>query len=129
MKSPRIVLVAVAAVSLLALTALAADPSGTWKWSVNGPDGNQFETTLKLDFKDGRLTGTYSNQFGDSTISQATFKDTAIAFEVDRDYDGNKFVIKYQGVLKGDTIKGTIELPGMGGGEPNKLDWNATRAK
>ncbi len=129
MKKPRILAAVLAAFSLLAVAAVAADPSGTWKWSVTGPDGSSFETTLTLALKDGKLTGTYSNQFGDSQISGATFKGDAIAFQVDREFNGNKFVIKYQGKLVGDTIKGMIELPGMGDGESRKLDWNAQRGK
>lgn len=129
MKTPRLVFAALAAVTLLALRALAADPTGTWKWSVTGPDGSTIDTTLKLENKDGKLTGVYSNQFGDATIRNATLKDDAIAFEVDREFDGNKFTLKYQGKLEGDTIKGTIEFPGMNGGEAQKLAWDAKRVK
>jgi hypothetical protein len=129
MKPPRLFLAAFATVSLLALRAFAADPSGTWKWSVTGPDGSSFETTLKLEIKDGRLSGLYSNQFGDTAIRNATLKDDAISFEVEREFDGNKFVLKYQGKLEGDAIKGTIEFPGFDGGEPRKMDWDARRAK
>ncbi len=129
MKSLRLSFVALAALGLLALRAFAADPSGTWKWSVTGPDGSSFETTLKLELKDGNLTGQYSNQFGDTSIRNAKIKDDAIAFEVEREFDGNKFVLKYQGKLEGDSIRGTIEFPGMDGGEPRKVDWDAKRAK
>ena len=120
---------AVFATSLFAAPAFAGDPAGTWKWSIAGPDGSEFETTLKLELKDGSLTGLYSNQFGDSQIRKAEFKDGAIAFEVEREFDGNKFVVKFQGRLDGDTIKGTIDFPGFGGGEPRKADWNAKRVK
>ncbi len=129
MKSLRLSFAALAALGLLALRALAADPSGTWKWSVTGPDGSSFETTLKLEFKDGNLTGLYSNQFGDTSIRNATIKDDAIAFEVEREFGGNKFVLKYQGKLQGDSIKGTIDFPGFDGGEPQKMDWDAKRTK
>lgn len=110
----------------VATTALAADPTGTWKWSVQTPNGN-IETTLKLESKDGKLAGAYSNQFGDASIGNASFKDDILAFEVVRDFGGNSFVIKYRGKVEGDTIKGTLEAPGPDGGEPMKLDWNATR--
>ena len=129
MKTPRFCLAALAAVSLLALRALAADPTGTWRWSVNGPDGSPLETTLKLEFKDGKLAGLYSNQFGDAQIRNATFKDEVVAFEVEREFDGNKFVVKCHGKLEGDSIKGTLELPAMDGGDPRKVDWDAKRTK
>jgi len=112
---------------LFAAVAFAGDPTGTWKWTMTTPNGD-IESTAKLELKDGQLTGTYSNSYGDSAISAGTFKDDAIAFNVERDFGGNKFVLKYEGKLDGDTIKGTINAPGMDGGEARKLDWNAKRA-
>jgi hypothetical protein len=109
----------------VAASALAADPTGTWKWTVQSPNG-ELETTLKLESKDGKLAGAYSNQFGDTAISNVSFQDDALAFDVVREFDGNKFVIKYRGKLEGDTIKGTLEAA-VPGGEPFKADWNAKR--
>ncbi len=109
-----------------AATAWAADPAGTWKWTVQSPNG-EIETTLKLEAKDGKLTGAYSNQFGDTTISATQFQEDVLSFDVVRDFGGNAFVLKYRGKLEGDAIKGTIETPDFGGGEALKLDWNAQR--
>lgn len=111
---------------VLTVAALAADPTGTWKWTVQSPNGD-IATTLKLDSKDGQLAGTYSNQFGAAAIKNASFKDDMIAFDVVRNFDGNEFVLKYRGKVESDTIKGTIEADTPGGG-PMKLDWNAKRA-
>ena len=113
--------------SALTAAAFAASPTGTWKWTTQSPNG-EIATTLKLEEKDGKLTGAYSNQFGDTAISNVSLKDDEIAFDVVRDFGGQKFVVKYHGKLEGDTIKGTIEAPGHDGGEPLKLDWNAKRA-
>jgi hypothetical protein len=112
---------------ITAAAAFAADPSGTWNWITQSPNG-EIATTLKLESKDGKLTGAYSNQFGDTTISNASLTGDVIAFDVVRDLGGTKFVVKYRGKLDGDTIKGTIEAAGRDGGEPLKLDWNAKRA-
>lgn len=109
-----------------AVSVLAADPTGTWKWTVSGPNGDM-ETTLKLESKDGKLAGAYSNQFGDAAISNVSFQEDVIAFDVVREFGGGKFVVKYHGRLEGDTIKGTLEAPGPDGGQPMKLDWNAQR--
>jgi len=105
--------------------ALAADPSGTWKWTTHSPNG-EINTTLKLESKDGKLTGAYSNQFGDAEISKASLQGDVITFEVVRDLGGTPFVVKYRGKLEGETITGTIEAPGQDGGAL-KLDWNAKR--
>lgn len=110
-----------------AAVAFAADPTGTWKWSTPSPAG-EIPTTLKLESKDGKLTGAYSNQFGDTPISNATLQDDTIAFEVVRDLGGTKYVVKYRGKVEGDAIKGTLEAPGRDGGAAMKLEWNAKRA-
>ena len=53
-----------------------------------------------------------------------------MAFSVDRELGGNKFTIKFNGKLDGDSIKGWLELPDFaGGGGLTKMDWNATRTK
>jgi len=124
MKTRRLICLCFAAG--LAVVALAADPTGTWKWTTRSPNGD-IETTLKLESKDGKLTGAYSNQFGGTAISNASLQDDGIAFDVVRDFGGTKYVVKYHGKLDGDTIKGTIEAPGHDGGEALKLDWNARR--
>lgn len=109
-----------------AAVALAADPTGTWKWTARSPNGD-VETTLKLESTDGKLAGAYSNQFGDAAISHPSLQDDVIAFEVVRDLGGSKYVVKYRGKLEGDTITGTIEAPGHDGGKSLKLDWDAKR--
>ena len=45
-----------------------------------------------------------------------------------REFNGNSFVIKYDGKLEGDNITGTIERPSREGGT-TKVDWKATRQK
>ena len=124
MKTIRIIssVLAVAATA----AAVAADPVGTWKWSTSSPNG-EIPTTLKLASKDGKIVGAYSNQFGDTAISNASFQDDVITFDVVRDLGGKKYVVKYHGKIEGDTIKGTLEAAGHDGGEPLKLDWNAKR--
>ena len=106
--------------------AFAADPTGTWKWSTSSPNG-EIPTTLKLELKNSKITGAYSNQFGDTAISNASLQDDVIRFDVVRDLGGKKYVVKYHGKIEGDTIKGTIEAPSHDGGEGVKLDWNAKR--
>jgi len=114
-----------------AAPAAATDPTGAWKWSITPPNsGQSFESTAKLDFKDGKLTGTVTGRMGPAPISDATFSpDGTIAFSIVRERDGEKFVVKYAGKFAGDAIKGSIEFPGFGGGDPMKMEWSATRAK
>jgi hypothetical protein len=121
----------------VSVAAFAADasPAGTWKWTSPGRGGNPgVEQTLKLDVKDGQLTGTVlktqtpMGEMPDVAITDASFKDGEIKFSVTRDFNGRSFTSKYDGKLDGDTIKGTVERPGRDG-EVRKNDWVATRSK
>jgi hypothetical protein len=119
------------AVGLLALvfvsTANAADPTGTWKWSVTFGDQTR-EQTAKLKLEGDKLTGVIVGRNNmETAIGDATFKDDTIAFTVTRERDGNKFVSKYSGKLDGDAIKGKIESERDG--QARSVDWNAKREK
>ena len=117
------------AACIVTLTAWAADPSGVWTWSVQGRDGQNFESTLKLEHKDGKLTGTLSGRMGDAPIVAGEMKeDGTVTFAVEREFNGNKFVVKYAGKLEGDKIDGVSEFQNMSG-ETMKRDWHAKRAK
>ncbi|HET7537204.1 MAG TPA: hypothetical protein VFJ90_12160 [Candidatus Didemnitutus sp.] len=128
-------LVAATAAMLVTAAAIAADPTGTWKWTQPGRQGGPgFEQTLKLELKAGQLTGTLlgaqtpMGQVPDVAIGDASFKDDAVAFTVTREFNGNKITTKYAGKLAGDTITGSTERPGRDG-NVMKRDWTATRAK
>ena len=119
-------MMALAIVAIAATSGLAADdakPEGTWKWSVDR-NGTAVETTLKLKLEGDKLTGTITGRDGkESAIEEASYKDGEVKFQVSRDRNGQKFVIKYAGKVSGDTITGNIEA-----GE-NKRDWKAERVK
>jgi hypothetical protein len=137
MKSPFKVVAAFVAAFCITLAALAAEasPAGTWKWTVQGRQGGQgFEQTLKLDYKDGKLTGTVLGAtrgnftIPDTAISDASYKDGTIKFAVEREFNGNKFTSKYEGKLEGDTITGKSETPGRDG-QTMSREWVAKRQK
>ena len=135
MKSIRL-FAALWAACCISLAAFAADasPAGTWKWTVQGRQGQGFDQTLKLDYKDGQLTGMLlgiqGGQFSlpDTPIADASFKGGQIKFTVTREFGGNKVTTKYDGKLEGDTMTGTSERPNLQGGEPVKREWQARRA-
>lgn len=91
------------------------------------------EITLKLELKDGSLSGSVTSPGrggGDPTttaISDASFKDDTVSFSVEREFNGNKIVSKYTGKLAGDTITGTLLAPGRGGAEPMPREWIAKK--
>lgn len=150
MKLLRRSVAAFAALCLFAAAAFAADPSGTWKWTQQGRGGRgggggggggggagggtPREVTLTLAMKDGKLTGKVASPGRDGNvmeteISNASVSGDNIAFNVEREFNGNKFVMKYTGKIQGDTLTGQIESPGRDGGEAMKREWTAKRAK
>ena len=100
------------------------NPTGTWKWTVTVRDQKR-ETTLKLKLEGDKLTGAIVGRDNkDIPIEEAKYKDGEVSFKVTRERQGNKFTIKYNGKVSGDTIKGKIEREG----QPSR-DWEAKRAK
>src|SRR5438552_1074127 len=87
---------AVALVSL-ATPALAADVTGTWKWSVDR-NGQTVETTLKLKQDGTKLTGKISGRNNMETdIENGNVDGDDVSFQVTREFNGNKIVQQYKG--------------------------------
>jgi hypothetical protein len=104
-----------------------ADPTGTWKWTVNF-GGQEREMTLKLKLEGDKLTGSMPGRDGQETaIEDGKYKDGEVSFKVTRERMGNKVTIKYTGKVSGDTIKGKTEFERNG--EAQSRDWEAKRAK
>ena len=108
-----------------AAPALAADPTGTWKWTVER-GGQTRETTLKLKVEAGKLTGTISGRENDTPIEDGKVDGDDISFKVTREFNGNKVVQTYKGKLSGDTIKGKVEFERNG--EAQSRDWEAKKS-
>src|SRR6476659_8918009 len=112
-----------AILALAASTTFGSDTNaGIWKWSLAGQKG---ETILKLKQDGEKLTGSYTNQFGKAEITDGSLKDGDITFKVQREFNGQAFLIKYSGKLSGDTITGKCEFDVNG--EARALKWDAKR--
>ena len=111
----------------VARAADAPSPTGTWKGTVKFGDQER-EFTLKLKAEGDKLTGSMSGRQGqENKIEDGTYKNGEVAFKVTREFNGQKFVIKYKGKVSGDTIKGKTEFDRNG--ETMSRDWEAKRAK
>ncbi len=98
---------------ICAAVAFAADATGTWKASIETPNGN-IETTFALKVDSGKLTGTVtSGQMGESKISEGKVDGDSISFSVVREFNGNEFRINYKGKVSNTEIKFSGEIPGM----------------
>ncbi len=104
------------------------DPTGTWKWSFMTQDGQTRETTLKLKFKENKLTGNITGRDNrEVEIKDGKVKGDEVSFQVTREFNGQEFTIKYKGNLEKDTIKGKTEVDING--EKRERDWEAKRQK
>ena len=104
-----------------------ADPTGTWKWTVE-INGEKQERTLKLKLDGEKLTGTITGRDNKETkIEDAKYKDGEVTFSVTRERDGQKFVIKYKAKVEGDTLKGAAEIDRDG--QTQKREFEAKRQK
>jgi hypothetical protein len=114
-------------VGLVSTARAAEDPTGTWKWSTTFGD-NTIESTLKAKLEGDKLTGVYVGRNNtESPISDGTFKDNVVKFNVVREFNGNKFTINYSGTISGDTIKGKSSFDRDG--QAQERDWEAKRQK
>ena len=99
-------------IALFAVTASAADVTGTWKGSMETPQG-AMENTFVFKADGEKLTGTISmGQFGDAEISEGKLDGDNLTFAVVRNFNGNEFKLVYKGKLKDNQILLNITIPG-----------------
>jgi hypothetical protein len=109
-------------------SAIAADATGTWKWTTTF-GGQSRESTAKLKQEGEKLTGVYvgGQSNTETAIENGSVKGDTVSFSVTRERDGQKRTTKYTGTLKDDTITGKSE--GQRGGQAQSTDWVAKRQK
>jgi hypothetical protein len=111
----------------LTTTALAADATGTWTWTVER-GGQTFTNTLKLKQDGEKLTGTISGRNNtEIAIENGKVSGEEVSFQVTREFNNNKFVQQYRGKVSGDTIKGQVEFENRDG-EKVTRDWEAKKS-
>jgi hypothetical protein len=98
--------------ALSAMAAFAADVAGTWKASVETPNGN-FENTFVFKVDGAKLTGTSANEMmGETPISDGKVDGDDVSFNIVLNRDGNEFKLAYKGKVTGKDMKLTVTLPG-----------------
>jgi len=119
MKQLFVMLIAVLALSVMAVA--AEDATGTWKATLETPNGTVVNTfVLKMD--GGKVTGTISSDMmGTQQIADGKMDGEKISFTVSSDFG----VITYVGTVKGDTMNLTLTV----GDGQFTLPVNAKRTK
>ena len=114
-----------ALMAVCSLAALAADASGTWKASMEGPNG-MMESTFVLKVDGAKLTGSVTmGEMGEAPISEGKVDGDSVSFAVVRERDGNQFRVNYKGKVSGDEMKLSGEVVGM----DRTFEMTAKRAK
>jgi hypothetical protein len=91
--------------SAFALTASAADISGTWKGTAEGPQG-AIQRSFTFHQDGSKLTGETNSEFtGKSAITDGKVEGDAISFSITANIQGNEIKLSYQGKISGETIK------------------------
>ena|SRR4029079_1490685 len=116
------------AIALVVIPAFAADDAtGTWKWTSTRGD-KTIESSAKFKVEGDKLTGVYIGRNNmETAITNGSFKDNMVKFDVPLEFGGNKFTVKYSGTLSGDTIKGKTSFDRDG--QSQERDWEAKRQR
>jgi hypothetical protein len=94
-----------------ALTASAADVAGTWKASMETPNGTM-ENTFVFKVDGAKLTGTLSSEMmGSQPISDGKIDGDNLSFAVKMDFNGNAFELNYKAKVTGNEMKITMSFP------------------
>jgi hypothetical protein len=106
----------------------ATDATGSWKWTIQTPDGNSIDMSAKLTQDGQKLTGVFLDGFDQKSfdIKDGKVKDGEVSFTVVRPFNDDTITVNYDGKLSGDTIKGTLNVK-FGDQDPMKNDWEAKR--
>jgi len=100
--------------AVFALSASAADISGSWKGTAETPNGT-IERTFVFKVDGHKLTGeTTSNNFGKSAIEEGKVDGDDVSFSLTVKMQGRDAKVSYKGKVEGDAIKFTVGVQGFG---------------
>jgi hypothetical protein len=103
----------------------SVDPTGTYTWERTRGD-RVFKSTLRLDLRGGKLTGSYKGRGDAVKIESAKVDGNKVSFQYTRKFNDREFTIKYQGTVTAAGIEGTVEFPSRDDGT-NSRPWKAER--
>lgn len=101
---------------------------GSWVFIMQGPDGNDVEMPLEIDFDNGEITGSIGSEDRRFPIKNAKIEGENVSFTATRDRpDGGNMTYKIKGALKDGKLGGTVSAE-MNGDEIEQ-DWRARRSE
>jgi len=103
----------IATMIVLTIAAFAADISGNWKGTAEGPQG-ALERTFTFKVDGTKLTGdTTIHMLDTSTIENGKVEGDTITFSITADFQGNQMKLNYKGKITGDAIELTSDIGGQ----------------
>jgi len=95
---------------------------GVWRWSFTDQGGTEHERLLKVRREEGKLSAVVVREGSEAAVKDLAVDGDRLSFTSEVTRDGQVRVIKYEGKLEGDLIRGKIEVGGQ------SRDWEAKRA-
>jgi len=96
--------------AVFAFVAAAADITGTWKATFEGPNGPR-ETTFNFKADGSKLTGTVvGGRGGESPIENGKIDGDNVSFTVTRKFQDREFKQEYKGKVDGNTMKLSFQM-------------------
>lgn len=109
----RRMLTAVAAGTLLTISAFAADVTGKWTGEMQGRNGTR-PVTLELKADGSNLTGSMSGAQGrQNEIKDGKVDGDNVSFVIVQAFQGNEVKVTYKGKIEGDDLKLSMMREGM----------------
>jgi hypothetical protein len=109
--------------AVFAFTASAADITGNWKATAEGPNGSM-ERTFVFKVDGNKLTGeTNSSMMGKSTLTDGKVDGDNVTFTITVKFQDNEMKLNYKGKVSGNEIHFTVENPAGG----NTIEWQAKK--
>ena len=113
-----------ALIALFAFSALAADISGNWKATAEGPNG-AMERTFTFKQDGNKLTGETTSSFtGKSTITDGKVEGDSVTFTITAKIGDREVKLNYKGKIAASEIKFTSE---MADGGMTPIEWTAKK--
>jgi hypothetical protein len=113
---------------LFTLAAFAADISGNWKATADGPNG-AMERTFTFKVEGSKVTGETTSSFvGKSTITDGKIDGDKITFTITANMQGTDLKLSYKGTINNKEMTLTSEMAGgAGGGQP--IEWKVKKVE
>ena len=109
----------------LTICAMAADVTGNWKATADGPNG-PLERTFVFKVDGNKLTGeTTSQMMGKSTINDGKVEGDNLSFTIMAKFQDMEVKLTYKGKVSASGNEITLTSEGIG---PTALEWHAKRS-